>query len=463
MAAGAVTAGEIDPDGWDLDGVKALVAQLHQQHQAGENIACHMTTLEMARHLKLVRIIVPQHPLWSINPYTRCDFRCGYCSVWAQGAAAPVLVGDAFRRRLRQELEVVPWGHHTVLSSMCDAYVPLEGHLGLARIAIEELLAAGRCVHVVTKGTLVLRDADLLRQAPCRKVEVSLCTLDARLAAVLEPGTAPPAERLALIPALAARGLDVGVSLGPWIPGVTDVAAVLAAVGPERRITISPLKCNARGARLRLAGRTYTQQLVNRLYAAERDRFRGCRSLKWEQPWRFGDHYLSRYRPMEFEDADGLIRSPEPGRGAGRRFLEWCAAHHAWRPAGRLHLALYRASRGRVGRRIGRTYFLLLTTSGRRSGQPRTVPLAYAEHRAGWVVVAINGGADHDPSWLLNLLADRSATVQVGGTRTPVRARVISGADRLRLGRMLEKTVPFYRRLAAITPRDVPVIVLERR
>src|SRR5262249_41917347 len=155
------------------------------------------------------------------------------------------------RARLRLELGVVPRGHHIVLSSQSDAYVPAEARLGIARIAMEELIAAGRCVHVVTKGTTVLRDADLLRRAACGKVEISICTLRRNVAAEIEPGATPPEERLALVDALAAAGVDVGISVAPWIPGITDVAAIRAAAGPGRRITISPLKCNGHGARLR--------------------------------------------------------------------------------------------------------------------------------------------------------------------------------------------------------------------
>src|SRR5262245_34817141 len=220
VSAGGVATRDPDPGVGDIDAARALVARLYREYEAGDGLRCHETALEVTRYLRLVRIIVPQHPLWTVNPYRRCDFRCTYCSVHAQGSAVPVLTGEAFRRRLRLELDVVPPDHHVALSSMCDAYVPAEAQLGIARLAIEELLAAGRCVHVVTKGVTVLRDADLLRRARCGKVEVSLCTLDEKIAAELEPGAPPPAERLALVEALAGAGIDVGIMIAPWIPGV---------------------------------------------------------------------------------------------------------------------------------------------------------------------------------------------------------------------------------------------------
>ena len=319
MNRGTGAARDVDPDAWDLRRVRTLLRRVYREHERDDNFACHCAVMALYAHLRLVRLIVPQHPLWTVNPYRRCDFRCTYCSVNAQGAAVPVLTGDALRRRLRLELQIVPADHHTALSSMCDAYVPAEVHLGVARIAIEELIAAGRCVHVVTKGPTVLRDADLLRRARCGRVEVSLCTLDQDRAARLEPGAASPAERLALVRRLADEGVDVGVMVAPWIPGVTNVAAVLAAAGPERRITISPLKCNADGAKLTLASRTYTQESVNRRYREERERFRGATSLRWEAPWRFDDHYSSRYLPMTFEEVDGIVRSPDPAPTPAQR------------------------------------------------------------------------------------------------------------------------------------------------
>jgi deazaflavin-dependent oxidoreductase (nitroreductase family) len=453
----------VDPDARDIEAARGLLRRLYDQHEAGDNIGCHFTALEIPRYLRLVRLIVPQHPLWSVNPYRHCDFRCRYCSVHAQGVAVPSLTGDALRRRLRLELQVVPPEHHTVLSAMCDAYVPAEAHIGIARIAMEELIATGRCVHVVTKGATVLRDADLLRRARCGKVEVSLCTLDEGLAAALEPGAPPPAERLVLVRALAAAGVDVGISLAPWIPGVTDVGAVLDAVGPERRITISPLKCNAAGPTLELAGRRYTQQSVNGRYRQERERFRGCPSLRWESPWQFSNHYLRSYQPLTFGDVDGSIRSPEPEPRMAQRFLALLASHGVWHRVARVHAALYRASRGHIGRSAAGITYLLLITRGRRSGRPHTVPLPYAMDGPRWLVVASNGGADRDPAWLHNLRADTSATVQVGRARTTVTARVATTWQTRRLWPMLQSANPLLGRSQQLTARSLPVVILEPR
>src|SRR5262245_34682343 len=438
------------------------MARLYREHEAGDFLRCHATALEVTRYLRLVRIVVPQHSLWTVNPYRRCDFRCTYCSVYAQGAAVPVLTGEAFRRRLRLELGVVPPDHHMALSSMCDAYAPAEAQLGVSRVAIEELLAAGHCVHVVTKGVTVLRDADLLRRARCGKVEVSLCTLDEKIAAELEPGAPSPGERLALVRALAGAGIDVGIMVAPWIPGVTHVGEILAAAGPERRITISPLKCNAPRARIELAGRTHRQPVVNRRYREERDRFRGVTSLRWEAPWQISEHYSSRYLPLTFEEVDGIIQSPEPHDRA-ERVLKRLASRRIWKRVAPVHVALYRATDGRIGHRVGSTTHLLLTTRGRRSGRLRTVPLAYVEDGPHWVVVGSNGGADRDPGWLFNLRADPNATVQVRGTRITVTAHEASRRQAMRLWTVMQTANPLLARYERWTARSLPIVVLEPR
>jgi deazaflavin-dependent oxidoreductase (nitroreductase family) len=463
VSADGVATWDPDPGARDIDAARALMARLYREYEAGDGVRCHATALEVTRYLRLVRIIVPQHPLWTVNPYRRCDFRCTYCSVHAQGAAVPVLTGEALRRRLRLELGVVPPDHHVALSSMCDAYVPAEAQLGVARLAIEELLAAGRCVHVVTKGVTVLRDAGLLRRARCGKVEVSLCTLDERIAAELEPGAPPPAERLALVDALAGAGIDVGIMIAPWIPGVTHVGEILAAAGPERRITISPLKCNAPDGRIEVAGRTHRQQIVNRRYREERDCFRGVASLRWEAPWQMSEHYSVRHLPLTFAEVDGIIQSPEPPHDRAERVLKRIGSHRIWQRVAPVHVALYRATGGRIGHRVGSMRNLLLTTRGRRSGRLRTAPLAYVEDGSRWVVVGSNGGADHDPGWLLNLRADPSATVQVRGTRITVTAYEPSRRQAMRLWTAMEIGNPLLVHYQRMTARPLPIVVLERR
>jgi F420H(2)-dependent quinone reductase len=73
---------------------------------------------------------------------------------------------------------------------------------------------------------------------------------------------------------------------------------------------------------------------------------------------------------------------------------------------------------------------LLLTTTGRRTGKPRTTPLLYLDDGDRWIVVASNGGADWEPGWWLNLRAGGTGTVEVGGERTEVTGTQLEGAER---------------------------------
>jgi deazaflavin-dependent oxidoreductase (nitroreductase family) len=88
---------------------------------------------------------------------------------------------------------------------------------------------------------------------------------------------------------------------------------------------------------------------------------------------------------------------------------------------------------------------LLLTTTGRRSGKPRTQPLLYATDGDALVVIGSNWGQRHHPGWSANLLANPDATVCVHGRRTPVRATLATGEERARLWRLLVQLWPAYR------------------
>ncbi|MGK5738973.1 nitroreductase/quinone reductase family protein [Micromonospora sp. URMC 103] len=123
--------------------------------------------------------------------------------------------------------------------------------------------------------------------------------------------------------------------------------------------------------------------------------------------------------------------------------------HHRWfAAAARLLVpadrAVGRLTRGRVVA-LGLVPSLILTTTGRRSGKPRSNPLLYVRDGDAYVVVGSNWGQPHQPGWSMNLLADPAAEVAVKGRRVPVRAEVASGVERDRLWRLLVTEWPAYR------------------
>jgi len=136
----------------------------------------------------------------------------------------------------------------------------------------------------------------------------------------------------------------------------------------------------------------------------------------------------------------------------GRRGLRW---------AGRMNVPLYRVSRGRLGARVGRAPVLLLTTTGRRSGQRRTAPLVYLPDGERMIVIGSNAGNDRPPAWALNLKANPEAEVEIGRRRTPVRARLTEGEERTELWRRCNDQYAGFDDYEARTDRDIAVFVLE--
>ena len=129
--------------------------------------------------------------------------------------------------------------------------------------------------------------------------------------------------------------------------------------------------------------------------------------------------------------------------------------------ASRLHVWLYRSTRGRIGARIGNNLpVLLLTTTGRKSGKRRTTPLLYVEDGGRYVIVASVGGAPKHPAWYLNLRSDPSATIEVGGRTLAVQAETAKPEERARLWQALTRMYPTYDTYQAKTTRIIPVVAL---
>lgn len=128
---------------------------------------------------------------------------------------------------------------------------------------------------------------------------------------------------------------------------------------------------------------------------------------------------------------------------------------------GALHRGLYRASGGRLGARIWGLPIVLLTTTGRVSGQPRTVPLCSLRDGESFVVIASYGGLDRSPSWWLNLQSDPHAIVQLGRSVQDVVAREALPDERARLWAEVTTRAPGYLAYERRTSRRIPVVLLE--
>jgi deazaflavin-dependent oxidoreductase (nitroreductase family) len=130
---------------------------------------------------------------------------------------------------------------------------------------------------------------------------------------------------------------------------------------------------------------------------------------------------------------------------------------------GKLNVPLYRLSRGRIGGRIAKAPVLLLTTTGRRSGLPRTAPVVYLATGESLVVIGSNAGHGRTPAWSLNLQATPEAEVEIGRERRPVRARVAEGEERAELWRRHNEQYSGFDEYEARTDRDIALFVLEPR
>lgn len=126
-----------------------------------------------------------------------------------------------------------------------------------------------------------------------------------------------------------------------------------------------------------------------------------------------------------------------------------------------LHARVYRWTGGRIGRRIGRVEQVLLTTTGRRSGQPRTTPLTVIADAGRLVLIASNGGAARHPDWYLNLSVDPRVRIQRGPEQLDLIARTATPDERAELW---PRAVALYGGYAAYqrrTEREIPVVICE--
>ena len=173
---------------------------------------------------------------WSLNPYMGCVHRCTFCYVRAfeQRAERPAdhRYGTSIRVKvnvadvLRAELARPGWnGAPIAIGAATDPYQPAEGRYRLTRACLSVLRDAAQPFSIITRGPLIVRDAELLAEASRRadvSVTFSIPTLDDDVWRTTEPGTSPPRQRLRALSILVEHGVRASVGMAPLLPGLSD-------------------------------------------------------------------------------------------------------------------------------------------------------------------------------------------------------------------------------------------------
>jgi DNA repair photolyase len=173
---------------------------------------------------------------WTLNPYRGCTHGCHYCFARryhsqfemnsSEEFSAVILVKTNFVDVLARELDRASWQRDRVaFGTATDPYQPIEGHYKLTRRSIEILAHARTPIALITKGPMVVRDIDVLlelsKAAGCT-IYISVPSVDEDAWRTLEPGVAPPAQRLRALRQLVDAGIHAGVLMAPIVPGFTS-------------------------------------------------------------------------------------------------------------------------------------------------------------------------------------------------------------------------------------------------
>jgi DNA repair photolyase len=205
---------------------------------------------------------------WTINPYRGCSHACRYCFARNTHTYLDFDAGEDFDRQvvvkvnsgelLRRELAAPRWrGDRIAMGTNVDCYQRAEGRYRLMREILAALREFANPFSILTKGTLILRDLDLLRQA-AEVTEVSVAVsvgfVDRTLWRSVEPGTPSPGRRLDVVRQLSDAGFPVAVLMAPVLPGLTDddasVEATVSAIAAAGAASLTPLPLHLRpGAR----------------------------------------------------------------------------------------------------------------------------------------------------------------------------------------------------------------------
>lgn len=199
------------------------------------------------RAKKIINEVPGRTPMpfrFTINAYRGCSHACVYCFARPTHAYLDMNIADDFDskivvkinavEKLRAELRSNTWKHEGIaMGTNTDPYQRAEGKYQLTRGIIEELGRAHNKFLILTKGTLVTRDIDVLTDAASKtsvQINFSIPTLDQDVWKATEPGTPHPNQRIAAVRKLTEAGLECGVLMAPIIPGLSDREDQLKAV-----------------------------------------------------------------------------------------------------------------------------------------------------------------------------------------------------------------------------------------
>jgi DNA repair photolyase len=277
---------------------------------------------------------------WTINPYRGCSHACVYCFARPTHTYLDMDAGRDFETKivvkvnapdvLRRELAAKRWkGEHIAMGTGTDPYQRAEGRYRLMRGIMEALIDHRNPFSILTKGTLILRDLDLLQRAaevgPV-SAAFSIGTLDERVWRETEPGTPHPKARMESVRTLTEAGIPTGILMAPILPGISDAPEQLRAV-VEAAIE---------------AGATHVSPIMLHLRPGVREEF-----LPWletEHPdlvERYLQLYRQPYGPKAMRDAlgrqvsslvtavGGVRRGVEPARRFFRRDRALQVKEHA--------------------------------------------------------------------------------------------------------------------------------------
>jgi len=224
----------------------------------------HLVEFKAMQARSILNRSVSKRQLWmaySINPYRGCEFGCKYCYArytheflqpdpvvniapgnidippqpWALAFEREIYLKENAAWLLEQELRKLDPSEEIALGTATDPYQPIERRVGITRSLLEVFARSeGRRLGIITKSDLITRDIDLLQQISARNnltVHITITTVDAKLARLLEPRAPRPDLRFGAVQKLRQAGIRTGILCSPLLPGITDNELALDKVG----------------------------------------------------------------------------------------------------------------------------------------------------------------------------------------------------------------------------------------